>query len=380
MAGPDDRPAPPPAASSLNADAGSTVASRAPLALLVTVAVALLGATLAVWGHLPLPWFTGPLLAIAAVNIAGAHLPAVPYARDAGQWVIGTALGLYFTPEVIREVLRLAPWVLGATAFMMVLGLAGALVLRRLTGESGTTAFFACAIGGASEMAAQAERHGARVDRVAAAHSLRIMLVALIVPFTLQWAGVHGADPYEPAARVFHWAGFAVLVAVTGGGAIVLLRLNAPNVFMIGPLLVAAALTGSGVTLSSLPTPVLNAGQLLIGIALGTRFSPEFFRAAPRYLAAVALVTLGYLVVAALFGWAMSALAGISVATAVLATTPGGIGEMALTAKLLKLGAPIVTAYHSIRMSLVVLTIGPLYRLVRALAGKATKASKGVSS
>ncbi|MFN7758479.1 MAG: AbrB family transcriptional regulator [Betaproteobacteria bacterium] len=336
--------------------------------LLLTVLAALAGALLAVWVHLPLPWFTGPLLALAAVNIAGAHLPSLPFARDAGQWIIGIALGLYFTPEVIRAVLHLAPWVLAATGFMLLLGLAGAWALRTLTGESGTTAFFAMAIGGASEMAAQAERHGARVDRVAAAHSLRIMLVALIVPLALQWSGVQGADPYEPAARVFDWAGFAVLLAVTGGGAAVLLRLGAPNVFMIGPLLVAAALTGGGIALSSLPTPVLNGGQLLIGIALGTRFSPEFFRAAPRFLAAVALVTLGYLAVAALFGWGLSVTAGMTVATAVLATTPGGIGEMALTAKLLKLGAPIVTAYHSVRMALVVLLIGPLYRLVRALA------------
>jgi uncharacterized membrane protein AbrB (regulator of aidB expression) len=77
--------------------------------------------------------------------------------------------------------------------------------------------------------------------------------------------------------------------------------------------------------------------------------------------------------VAALFGWAMSVFSGMAVATAVLATTPGGIGEMAITAKLLKLGAPIVTAYHSVRMSLVVLTIGPLYRLVRALARRWSK-------
>jgi len=60
-------------------------------------------------------------------------------------------------------------------------------------------------------------------------------------------------------------------------------------------------------------------------------------------------------------------------ATAVLATTPGGIGEMALTAKVLKLGAPIVTAFHSIRMALVVLIIGVLYRgvtWIRARSGR----------
>jgi membrane AbrB-like protein len=108
----------------------------------------------------------------------------------------------------------------------------------------------------------------------------------------------------------------------------------------------------------------LNAGQLLIGIALGSRFTPEFFRAAPRYLAAVALLTLGYLALSAVFGAWLAKVAGLPTATAVLATTPGGIGEMALTAKVLKLGAPIVTAFHSLRLALVVLIVGGFFRSV----------------
>jgi len=341
-----------------------------PLALLLTAAIGLAGALAATGLKLPLPWFTGPLMAVAVANMAGGRLAPLPHARDAGQWIIGTVLGLYFTPEVVREVLHLAPWIGASTLFMIVLGLAGALLLRRLTAESGTTSFFAMPIGGASEMAAQAERYAARVDRVAAAHSLRIMLVALLVPFALQGWGVQGSDPYDAAVRQFDPVGFVVLAALTGGGAIVLLRLRAPNVFMIGPLLVAAALTAGGITLSGMPTAVANAGQWLIGVALGVRFTPEFFRAAPRYLAAVALVTLLYLGVSALFGLWLAKPAGLAAATAVLATTPGGIGEMAITAKVLKLGAPIVTAFHSIRMVIVVLTIGPLYRVTRALAAR----------
>ena len=344
---------------------------RAMAGVLITLAIALCGAGVALVLHVPVPWFTGPLLAIAFANMAARKLRAVPYARDAGQWIIGTALGLYFTPDVVRMVLHLAPWIAANLAFCVVLGGVGALLLRRFTHESGTTSFFAMAIGGASEMAAQAERFGARVDRVAAAHSLRMMMVALIVPFALQTAGVHGADPYEPAGRTFDPVGFLVLLAVTGGGAIVLLRLRAPNVFMIGPLLVTAAITAAGITLSSLPTPVVNSGQVLIGIALGTRFSPEFFRAAPGYLTVVAAITLIYLALAALFGWAVATLSGLNPATAILATTPGGIGEMAITAKLLKLGAPIVTAFHSIRMAALVMIIGAVYRIARMKIGRA---------
>jgi hypothetical protein len=337
-------------------------AAGAALQYAQTLAVALAAALLAVWIRLPLPWFTGPLIALAAANIAGARLRPLPYARDGGQWIIGLALGLYFTPEVVRLIVRLAPWVAAALLFAVVLGLAGAWLLRRLSGESWTTCFFAAAIGGASEMAAQAERHGGRVDRVAAAHSLRIMMVALIVPFALQWSGVQGADPFEPAATRFDAAGFAVLVAVTGAGAVVLERLAVPNAFMLGPLIVAAALTAGGHAWSSLPMPAVNGGQVLIGIALGTRFAPEFFRAAPRYLAAVGAVTIVYLGGSALFGAWLAQVAGLATATAILATTPGGIGEMAVTAKVLRLGAPIVTAFHSIRLALIVLVIGAMYR------------------
>jgi len=328
------------------------------------VAVALLGAALALWIRLPLPWFTGPLIMVAVVSMSGVRLRSVPYAREAGQWIVGLALGLYFTPEVVRLVVRLAPWIAVAVLFSVVLGLGGAWVLKRLSGESTTTCFFAAAIGGAAEMATQAERHDGRVDRVAAAHSLRIMLVALIVPFALQWWGVQGSDPYAPAASAFDLSGFAVLTAATGGGAAVLTRLNVPNAFMLGPLITAAAITAGGFAWSSLPTPILNAGQLLIGVALGSRFAPEFFRAAPRYLASVALLTFVYLAACAIFGVWLAQAAGIATATAILATTPGGIGEMAITAKVLRLGAPIVTVFHSLRLTLVVLVIGVLFRAV----------------
>lgn len=338
--------------------------SALPLRAAATVVCALIGALTAVWLHVPLPWFTGPLLALAGTRMAGVDLPLSPRARDLGQWIIGIALGLYFTPEVWREVLRLAPWIAVNVLFALALGAIGAWLLRRLTGENAATAFFAMAIGGASEMAVQAERYGARVDRVAAAHSLRMMMVALIVPFALQAAGAQGTDVYVAAAREFNAVGLMALVAVTGGGAIVLARLDAPNAWMIGPLLVAGAVTATGQTFSALPQAAVNAGQLLIGVALGARFSREFFRAAPRYLATVALITLGYLAAAALFGWALARAAGLTSATAVLATTPGGIGEMAITAKVLQLGAPIVSAFHAIRLTAVVLAVGLLYRAI----------------
>ncbi len=333
------------------------------LPVLRSIAVALAGALACIWIRTPLPWLIGPLVAVALASTLYGRLASPPGGRQAGQWIIGVALGLYFSPDVVREVVRLGPWVALAVTFALALGVLGSWLLGKMVATDAPTAFFGMAIGGASEMAVLAERHGGQVERVAAAHSLRIMLVVLIVPLLLNAFDIRGLDPYVPVAREFSWGGFAMLAAVTGGAAYAMRRLGSPNGWMIGPLLAAAVVTSMGLTWSSLPVPVVNAGQLLIGIGLGTRFTPGFFESAPRFLGAVAAVTLVYLVIAAVFGWLLSAGSGLHWSTAIVATTPGGIGEMALTAKALQLGVPIVTAFHAIRMAAVVLSVGITYRV-----------------
>jgi len=54
------------------------------------------------WLKMPLPWMIGPLLLMASLNLSDARLRAPHGGRQAGQIVIGTALGLYFTPSVLQ--------------------------------------------------------------------------------------------------------------------------------------------------------------------------------------------------------------------------------------------------------------------------------------
>jgi membrane AbrB-like protein len=140
-----------------------------------------------------------------------------------------------------------------------------------------------------------------------------------------------------------------------------------PNAWVIGPLLAAIALTAFEVNLSALPEWMVRLGQLFIGVSLGTRFSPDFLHTAPRFLGSVALCTVAAILIAAGFGVALAAVSGMHRATAILATSPGGIAEMSLTAKTLQLGVPIVTAFHVMRLAALVMTIGPLYKLAQRL-------------
>jgi membrane AbrB-like protein len=328
------------------------------LALALCVAA---GATFA-WLRLPLPWMLGPLSAMAAFNFAGAELRAYRGARECGQVVIGTALGLYFTPVVGREVVSYWGLLLGAGLFAIVLGILGGVILSRLGDVDRSTAFFASVPGGANEMTLLGERYGARPDRIALAQSLRILIVVVAVPFVLTYSGAHGVDLYQPADVQLHWQGLAILLVMAIGAGWLVSRTRLPNAFMFGPLAVTIALTVCDLHFSSMPGLLSNAAQLVIGCALGSRFERRSLRSAPRYVTAVLASVFAGIVIAAAFGTLLAWMAGLPVATLVLATAPGGLAEMCITAKVLQLGVPLVTAAHVTRVFLLLVSTGPVYR------------------
>jgi len=325
------------------------------------LAVCVAGGSLCAWLATPLPWMIGPLAGMALFQFGGTSLEAPPGGRQAGQLIIGVALGLYFTPAVAREVLVHAPALLAAAAGVFLIGIVTSRFLERAAGSDHGTAFFSTAIGGAQEMVVLADRHAALADRVALAHSLRLLVVVTSVPVAITLLGQTGTDDYVPVAVPFDPAGIALLAALALAAAFAWQRTRLPNPFMMGPLALAIALTVAGVEFSSIPSWLTNAAQLLLGCSLGERFQRSFLREAPRFVAAVlasvALMLLLCAVLALGISWSM----GVLPATILLACAPGGIAEMAITAKVLRVGVAFVTAAHVIRFAIVMLFTEPVY-------------------
>jgi membrane AbrB-like protein len=339
----------------------------------LTLLLAWAAASLCIWLRTPLPWMIGPLMTTAVVSMLGGPTASWTPLRNSGQWVIGCALGLYFTPQVVGLLVGLW-WAIALNiVWALALGLAfGAWLYRvhhgpgpfHVKGLSRITTYFAAPIGAASEMTLMAERHGAQTDLVASAHSLRVLLVTLVIPFGFQWAGLHGLDTTLPGARAVELPGLALLAVLTGIGCWVMVKLDRTNPWFIGALVVSLLLTASGVTLSALPQWMTNAAQLVIGISLGVRFTSGFVHMAPRWLGSVALATVGMIVLCAGFAWSLAQFTSLHWATLLLGTSPGGIAEMAITAKVLQLGVPVVTAFHVTRLAAVLLVAEPMYRWI----------------
>jgi membrane AbrB-like protein len=325
--------------------------------------ISLCGGLLFAFLHIPLPWMLGPLFATGGFSIADMSVSAVPGGRQVGQLIIGAALGQYFSPAITRQIYTFGWAILGAGVCTLAFAWLAGKLMQRISGIDGTTAFFASVPGGAAEMAILGERVGARFDRVALSHSLRVLLVVSTIPVILTWSGAGGSDAYEPFTRQVSMSGLALLLLLAGIGGYLTTQCGIANSWLLGPLAVSFLLTVNGYSLSAMPPLIIIVGQLFIGWSLGVRFNPDLKKESVQFLIGTVSSALLSLILSVLLGMGIARMYGIPIATMALATAPGGISEMCVTAKILKLGVPLVTSFQAARIAILLILTLPLWRL-----------------
>jgi len=305
------------------------------------------------WLDTPIPWMIGPMISVAVVNLMGVTVFSPPYARQNGQVILGSAVALYFTPPVVAALVANLGAIAAATASAFVIGGLGALVLSRVSGVDGKSAFFASIPGGAMAMAVLAERYGASIPPVAVAHSLRVSILIIVIPFTLTYGGIPlEAAAYRPELplnplTLLAWLAFGF---VLGG---IAERLGLQNGYLLAPIFFGAALTANGVELSAVPSWMTDFAQLMFGLVLGARFERAFFIRYKLFIPFALLNAFFILIVSALVALALSWAFGLPIATMLIATAPGGLAEMTILAEALKISVPLVVAFHIFRVLVV---------------------------
>jgi hypothetical protein len=320
--------------------------------------------------HVPLPWLIGPLLAMAGLRIAAAPAEPVPGGRQAGQVVIGVAVGLYFTAEVLRELAGHATAMLVTCCITLLLGAATAIVLARLGRVDLKTAYFCVMPAGAAEMAVLGDRHGAAPAPIALSQSLRIAAIVLTVPPAVSAFGEGGGLVYAPALSAVVWPLLLPMLAAAAATSWLFARARLNNAWLLGSLATGIAIAALALPLSAVPGWLVAAAQVLLGLNLGARFDRAFMAAAPRFTLAATLAALTMVMLCAAMGAVVARLLDIPAAAAILATAPGSIGEMAVTARVLGIAVPVVTAFQLVRILVVVLLAGPFFLLCRRLAAR----------
>jgi hypothetical protein len=307
----------------------------------------------------PIPWMVGPMIAVAALNLSGVRMHSPPYARQMGQVILGSAVALYFTPPVVRALAANLPAIIAATVAVFIVGILGALTLSRASGVDQKSTFFASIPGGAMAMAVLADRYGAQIAPVAVAHSLRVSVVVILIPFALTYSGIPlEAAAYRPALPL----NVPILTLWLAAGWIlgaISERLHLTNGCLLVPIFFGAALTVSGVQLSAVPNWMTQFAQLMFGLVLGARYERAFFARYKLFIPFALLNSFFILIASVIAGGLLAWIFELPVATLIIATSPGGLAEMTITAQALHISVPLVVAFHLFRV--VVVNMGTQY-------------------
>lgn len=339
--------------------------------ILLIYAGALVFGLVAHWLRFPLPWMIGAMVFAATVRLLDRPLPFPPQTRQIGQILIATSVGLSFTPEAVRMMQSLLLPMVGVAIATILLGFIVAAFLMRITKVDVITASLASIPMGPVESAILAEKHHVPPGPVVFAQTLRIMLLVVMIPPVIVALDGTITDPAAILSRMDWTPSGAVLLCLSGIlGALVAKAVRLANPFFVGSLGGAALAAAFSLPISAYPYAVLVVAQVFLGVWLGAVFDRELLRRAKGFIPGAILASILLIVLCVIMGLVMVWITGQTWQVMLLSTAPGSVTEMALTAKILDDGLAVVTAFHVIRIFIILPFASTIIGLTAKLADR----------
>lgn len=319
---------------------------------------------------LPLPWMIGAMVFATSLRLADRPVDVPWFSRPIGQMIVASSVGLSFTPSAVAALSALFLPMVGVAILTILAGFVVAALLMWLARVDVITATLASIPMGPVESANLALRHGVAAGPVIFAQTLRIMILVIFIPPAIVALSDGGHDPVT-ALRAIPWTapGAALLIFFGVAGALAARVVRLGNPFFMGSIGGAALAAALSFPVTAYPYPVLVLAQVFLGVWLGAAFDRDLLMRAGRFLPAAVASSLLMVVLCIGMGLGLAWTTGQHWSVMVLSTAPGSVTEMALTAKILKDGIAVVTAFHLVRI-FIILPTAPL--IINATARLAT--------
>ncbi|WP_160348851.1 MULTISPECIES: AbrB family transcriptional regulator [unclassified Bordetella] len=307
----------------------------------------------------------GPMLAGIAMGMSGTRIGISGRAFVLAQGVLGCMIASMLEASVLDGVAAH----FGAMAAAVVLTLVGATatgwVLTRTGTMPGSTGAWGSLPGAAAAMVTMSAAFGGDPRMVAVMQYLRVMIVILAATAVSHYAVTEGA----PGGQIAMLAAAKAQPSVSASTQIctILIAVAAswlgwasrvPAGALLLPIVVGGALQISGVMTLAMPHGVVVLALATLGWSIGLRFKRDLIAPMLRALPTILLGIVALLLLCTLAAWLLTLLAPVSMLTAYLATSPGGLDSVAVLALEANADMPFVVAFQTLRLFAVVL-VGP---------------------
>ena len=322
---------------------------------LLTAVSALAGLAVFYFTGLPLPFLFGPMAGCLVVALAGGKLQGFGQVSVGARTILGVAVGATITPAVLAQLPQMAGSVALIPIYITLIGLVGVPFFRKVCGFDTVTAYYAAMPGGLQDMIIFGQEAGGNPRILSLIHATRVLIIVTVAPILL--TSLYGSGLTNPIGQPatdlpIHELLLMAAAALIGwkGG----VRVGLFGASILGPMIVAAALSLGGLLHSRPPAEAILAAQFFIGIGVGVHYVGVTLAELRKIIAAGVAFVLILAVLAAFFAQLANLLGLAPAIEAFLAFAPGGQAEMTVLAIVAGADLGFVIAHHLVRIVLVI--------------------------
>jgi membrane AbrB-like protein len=344
-----------------------------------TILVTCVGGLIFTLLHIPLSWMLGPLTAVIMwTSFTRRRLVCSNGLRNVGLALLGYSMGLSITLESVTQISAQLPSMLLATLLTVAFSLVTAVITARQSGISTTSSVIGSIPGGLTQMVVLSDEvEGADTAVVAFMQTIRLLAVVFVVPFFAVHGLADGAGAVIPlvgkqaGGAGTLWGSLAagaqaaadrplfclLLIAGVAASAWVAGKLRFPTPHFLGPILLVGIVTIASMDPPPLPSLFIILGQWILGTSMGLGIKLSSLSSWKRLLPYSLLSGFGIVGFSLGLSYVFSVLHPITLVTAFLSTSPGGMTEMGVTATLVGADVSLVVAYQMFRILFILFVV-----------------------
>lgn len=325
-----------------------------------TIVIAVVGAVVFVLLGIPLPLLLGPMVACLIAALIGTKMQDLGSVGTFLRTFLGVTVGASITPALVYRLPEMGISLIFVPIFILLIGAVGYPFLRYAFGLDHPTSFYAAMPGGLQDMLVFGEEAGGDLRAMSLIHATRVLVIVTMAPLFLSqvWALDLTLPPGASASSIPSYE-IAIMIAAGFVGWKVGERVGLFGASILGPLILTAILSLTGIIEHRPPAEIIWIAQFSIGIAVGVKYTGVTAQELRSYI----LAGVGYSILAALISiFFIVIVANLGVAPKLesfLAFLPGGQAEMAVISIIAGADLAFVVTHHILRI-IVVITIAPL--------------------
>ncbi|MGM9949879.1 MAG: AbrB family transcriptional regulator [Lysinibacillus sp.] len=310
---------------------------------------------------LPMPWMLGSLFGVLAAQFLLKIPMRWPVSiRNAGLLIVGTAIGQYFTLEVLIAMKQNLLFMFLFNVILSLLCLLLAYAVHKVAGLSIPTAITASIPGGLSQLVVFAEEQkNMDVAVVTFFHVIRVICVVGLIPIIVSLTGELPKQTAQVEGGFFR----NMALILVGWMCIPIgKRCRLPVPYFLTPVILGLLVSFTEIEPMLMNANLLHIAQLAIGAYIGLLLKPKDLRLPKMVIASGIFSALLLLFLTFIVAEGMVVFFKMDFATSYLSTAPGGMDQMGLIAAALQADATQVTVFQLFRMLFIYIVILPVLK------------------